>query len=454
MSSFGYVNYVPGYKAYVIVELMSTRFYFPKIGLRHFLFLDLKLGKRRDFIVFALIEKERNVAWQAVGKICAQLQTGLPFFTTTPEWCSYKKNAFDPSVDSVFGKIFQAAPGKIVVAEEATGTWCPWCVRGTVYMEELSTRYDGYFAGIAVHNADPMAFDAYDTPIGGMISGYPSGLVDRGPEYDPSQFEMPFLERIQVAPKAWIENGATWDATTRLLNISSHTTWQQAATGNYKITLVLTEDDVTGTGSQWAQANAYAGGANGPMGGYELLPSPVPANQMVYDHVARIISPSFAGMSNAFEATMDVNDEFIHNWSLELPDTWDETTMHIIVMVIAPDGTIDNASSSSIDEAVANGYETGELVSGVEVPAAPDALFSVYPNPALDACFIQLNMSNASSVFVNIYSNDGKLIATKNYGILSGASTLPVNLDGYANGLYTIELITENDVMTSRFIKE
>ncbi|MFM7311063.1 MAG: hypothetical protein ACKOZY_10680, partial [Flavobacteriales bacterium] len=71
------------------------------------------------------------------------------------------------------------APGKVVVAEEGTGTWCPWCVRGTVFMEELSTRYDGYFAGIAVHNADPMTVTAYDAAVSAQISGYPSGLVDR-----------------------------------------------------------------------------------------------------------------------------------------------------------------------------------------------------------------------------------------------------------------------------------
>ncbi|MEY3398595.1 MAG: hypothetical protein RL220_1189 [Bacteroidota bacterium] len=346
------------------------------------------------------------------------------------------------------------AAGKIVVAEEGTGTWCPWCVRGHVFMELLSERYDGYFAGIAVHNADPMTVYAYDQAMAGLISGYPSGVVDRGPEYDPSQFEIPFLERIQIAPAAFIENGAEYDSGTGLLNVSLSTTFQAAVSGNYKIALVLTEDGVTGTGSDWAQQNAYAGGGNGEMGGYEDLPSPVPASQMVYDHVARLIIPSFGGMPNAFEASVDAGDEFVHNFTMMIPADWDASGIHIIGMVIAPDGTIENASYTTIEEAVANGFVDGEEVVGVTQVDAPDATVQVYPNPASDICQLLLQLDSPQEVVVEILASDGRLVVSRDYGQLAGSQVFPINVEGFESGMYMIRVMTGKTWQTQTFIKE
>ncbi|MFN0032735.1 MAG: Omp28-related outer membrane protein [Flavobacteriales bacterium] len=345
------------------------------------------------------------------------------------------------------------APGKAVVAEEGTGTWCPWCVRGTVFMERLSEHFGDLYIGIAVHNADPMAIDTYDGPVSASISGYPSGFVDRGPEYDPSQFQIPFLERVQTAPKVAIQNGATWDAATRVLNVSATSTFLENVSGNYKVALVLTEDGVTGTGSQWAQANAYAGGGNGDMGGYEDLPSPVPANQMVYDHVARVISPTFEGLPGAFAGMQDANDASTHNFWFTLPAGWDENSIHIIAMVIAPDGTIENAMSTTIDEAVANGFVAGTVVTGITETAAPDANFNIYPNPASDVCFVTTQFENATEVNMEVYSTDGKLVASKYYGKLTGANNLPINTAEWAEGIYTLKMSADGQMTTKKLIK-
>ena len=45
------------------------------------------------------------------------------------------------------------APGKLVIGEEATGTWCSWCPRGAVAMNWMDHDYEGFLQGIAVHNA-------------------------------------------------------------------------------------------------------------------------------------------------------------------------------------------------------------------------------------------------------------------------------------------------------------
>lgn len=347
------------------------------------------------------------------------------------------------------------AEGKMVVGEEGTGTWCQWCPRGAVFMDMMETKYPDFWAGVAVHNGDPMTVTAYDAAMGALISGYPSAVVDRGTALDPSEIEDPFLSRLVVAPTAFITNGATWDAGTRTLNVSVSANFQSAATSSYKLAIVLTEDDVTGTGSSWAQSNAYAGGGNGVMGGFESLPNPVPAAQMVYDHVARSIVPSFSGYTNSFPATVNAGETHTINYSFVLPAGWDENQIHIIGMLIAPNGSIDNAGKATITEAVANGF-----VDGTDVPASidelnqVDATLQVYPNPANDFATIAVNLTSESNASVRILDMSGKTVASRNYGSISGASSITLNTQQFVPGMYIVELTLDNAVFQRQLVIE
>ena len=83
--------------------------------------------------------------------------------------------------------------------------------------------------------------------------------------------------------------------------------------------MILTEDGVTGTSSDYAQANAYANNANGPMGGYENLPNPVPASQMVYDHVGRAIPTGYDGVAGSIPANVVSNEVNVYNVEYAVP---------------------------------------------------------------------------------------------------------------------------------------
>ena len=346
------------------------------------------------------------------------------------------------------------AAGKVVVAEEGTGTWCQWCPRGAVFMDAMDTKYSGSIAPIAVHNSDPMVVTAYDAALGPLVGGsYPSALVDRLPSIDPSGIETDFLTRIVVAPKAFIVNGANYNTTTRVLNVSVTSTVQATLTGNYKIACVITEDDVTGTTSGYNQSNAYAGGGSGVMGGFELLADPVPAAQMVYDHVARFISPSFAGIANAPGASTAVGNVFTWNFSFTLPASYDATQIHIVGLFIDPTGKIDNAGTATIAEAVTNGFISGATV-GINDVVSVNPQISIYPNPTASQSSVSLNLEKESSVQVAIYAVDGSLVGSKNYGKLNGRMILPVDLSLYNAGMYFINVIIDGNTSELKLIKE
>ena len=363
----------------------------------------------------------------------------------------------DPSDDVVTQIIDPVVPaaGKMVVGEEATGTWCVWCPRGAVFMDMFEQEYGDFWAGIAVHNGDPMVDPTYDTGIGGLIGGYPSSLVDRGPDVDPSQMATDFFERLQVAPTAFITNGATWDAASRTLNVSITADFQSSATSAYKLACVLTEDGVTGSGAGWSQSNAYAGGNNGVMGGYELLPNPVPAAQMVYNHVARKIAPSFGGFAGSFPASVNTGESHTVNFTFVLPAGWDENEMHIIGLLVAPNGRIDNAGKATIAEAVTNGYVNGSSAGIYENDTEQiDAMFKLYPNPATDYAVISVDLDVTAEVTVAISDLSGKMIGSRNYGSLGGTQEIVLNTGQLDAGVYVIELTADGNKMTKRLIVE
>lgn len=405
-----------------------------------------------------------NVSGQNIASL-ATYEATLPNITLVPGNGLYKAivsnvnmGIDDISSDDTLTKAINPvvpATGKMVVSEEGTGTWCQWCPRGTVYMDLFTQKYDDYWIGIAVHNNDPMTITDYDAAFGSLIAGYPSSLVDRGTDVDPSGMGPQFFERLQVAPKATIVNGALWDETSRTLNVSVTANFTANATNSYKLACVLTEDGVTGTGSGYNQSNSYAGGANGIMGGFETKPNPVPASQMVYDHVARAIAPSFAGYTNSFPAAVSTGESHTLNFTFELPTTWEANEMHIVGLLIDPAGRIDNAGKATIAEAVTNGFVDGSNAGLFEaLENQLDAMVKIYPNPANSNTTISLNLENQVQVEMKLIDISGKVLAEKNYGSLNGTWSVNLNTSAFTAGVYLVQFTIDGKKVTKRLVVE
>jgi len=358
----------------------------------------------------------------------------------------------DGSDDSLAININPIVPatGKIVVGEEGTGTWCPWCPRGDVYMKLWEERYGDNFAGIAVHNGDTMTVADYDAGLAGVISGYPSAVVDRISDVDPSAMGPQINSQLQVVPVATLLNGASING--NVLDVSVTYTFTQAVTGDYRVSCVLTEDSVTGTTSQFAQANNYAGGGNGPMGGFENLPNPVPASMMVYDHVARALSGGFNGISNPWPGPISTGSAYTVNFSFNIDSIWDVSKMHIVGLLIQPAGQVENAGYTTVDEAIANGLVIGLDGEGSEYLEGPDRTLQVYPNPAGDRAYASLNLTASSEVAMSVYDMTGKRVSHRSYGTLDGAQILPLELQNMASGLYTVKVIVNGTPFSEKLM--
>lgn len=353
-------------------------------------------------------------------------------------------------------------PDKRVLAELATGTWCSWCVRGHVYMDSMYILYPQDFVGIAVHNNDPMEVNAYDSSLyayqnflsysGG--AAYPSIIGEHKYYMDPMDMPdklTPFMD--QTVP-AGIQVFGTYDEATGILHIDLKTSIVSKLNDiDYRFNLVLTEDSVTGTTAGYDQSNAYADGYAGDMGGYELLPNPVPAEDMVFDHVARYLADTWHGAEGSIPADVNDLDTFYRSYDILIDDDWEKDKLNIIGMIYDFNtGKMVNTKEvhfrSLAEETPDTSTNDTTIVESIlnmnEIP-----LVKLYPNPSDAYCSVVISTNQSFETYLMITDVTGKIVATKNYGLLSGDQDLIVNTSLLEQGIYFIS-IRFNDQLVNK----
>ncbi len=327
------------------------------------------------------------------------------------------------------------AADKFVIAEEATGTWCGWCPRGAVMLERMQKRFPDHFIGIAVHNGDPMVVTEYDNGVKSLpdFTGFPGASVGRGSVIDPSDIETDFWGRIVEIPRAKVKVGASYDATTRVLKLSPEITYNEDVDAPFKLAVAIVEDSVRSTAAGYSQANYYANNAAGPMGGYELLPNPVPANKMVYNHVARAILGGFSG-TEVPNATHKKGDKEVMSFEFILPATIKANKVEIVPILLNENGLIENGYQATIEEAIA--YRLVDTKDQLNLTKE----VSIYPMPVSFISIINLNLETADDVSIQIFDVAGRMVGNKNYGKLQGDQNLELNGSLLNNGTYLAKI--------------
>lgn len=339
----------------------------------------------------------------------------------------------DPSNNAGAAKIntVSAIVPKAVVIEEGTGTWCGWCPRGAVAMEYMYDTYGagGQFVGIAVHNNDPMTVAAYDNAAG--ISGFPGCNVDRslmGESVSQGLFEGFYNNRKDMVVPASVSG--TFSVNGSAVTVDASATFKtNFAAADYRLAVVITEDDVKGTTSQYAQVNYYAGGAQGAMGGYESLPNPVPAAQMVYDHVGRALLGGYDGQAGSVPAAITDGSTANYTFNFTVPSGQVRANMHAVVLLIDnSNGEIVNAKSMRLTSAGLN-------------EEAADITMEVFPNPATDVVKVSFD-AEGQDYAVTVYNLQGQVVRNIEVNNANGAQEVSVPVAELAKGNYLVTVST------------
>ena len=324
---------------------------------------------------------------------------------------------------------------KNVVFEEGTGTWCQACPGGAVMMETMTNDHPNNFIGIAVHDGDPMTVPEYRDSI--EFVSLPKFQADRVLKVQLVQApEPPFQELIQreipvsmTAVSTNSGNDITIDATLTFNTVFSAATFRLGA--------IIVEDGVTGTTSDYDQANVYSGGTYGPMGGYENLPNPVPASQMVYDHVGRALIGGYNGQMNSIPSTITEGQTVNYTFNYTVPSDNDITKTHVVIVLI-------EQATGEIVQAI-----TSDLIAGMDELSTLNT--DVYPNPTNGNLNIEF-IGNNSDYVVTFFDIAGKEVLSEKIYNANGKTTTTINTSVLNNGVYFVNVATSGVSSTTKVI--
>ena len=342
----------------------------------------------------------------------------------------------------------QAQVQRNVVLEFCTGTWCQWCPCGDQAAEALLATYPNLIV-LAYHGAPP-ASDPWQNFNGNAVRGllgfayYPTGIIDRRnhpgnggtfPNIGFDQWAALGAQRYASAPTTNVKLAVmtqSYNTATRQLNLSVSATALQTLNGQYKMSLILTEDELiypqTGNAtcgyppSNYVHKWVVRSMVNGPSG-ENLNSGPWVQNKSV---------------SKTFTTTLDAE------WNAE----------HCRYTVIVHKDSANALYFGEVTQAL-----QGTFIGLVDVPRQPDNLptgFSVsqnHPNPFKPTTVIQYQLPVQSHVTLRVVDVLGREVATLVNGV-EGAGYKSVVFDGsrLASGVYFYRLVAGEYVQTRKLM--
>lgn len=278
--------------------------------------------------------------------------------------------------------------------EEFTGTWCGWCTRGYIALEELSKIYGDGLVLAAYHNGDPMAISPY--PV--AVSGFPSATFNRNgitdPYYGNSNDDFGMKNEVQasietVVPAA-IELNAQWaDEEHTSVYVKGEATFlMDKKNAGYKVGYLLLSNGLTGEGGEWIQHNyysSYAGQYDGT--GLEVLTTwPSSVEGLVFNDVV-VDNSAMMGIKESVPSDVAYNTPYASSVTFDIASNGiiqDKNDLYVAAFIINPDGTILNSNKATIGEFTAvKGIDAGlsevaveyYSISGVRVANPENGVF-------------------------------------------------------------------------------
>lgn len=318
-------------------------------------------------------------------------------------------------------------PAKQLAMECGDGTWYSWSPRNYVYYDSLPSL-DIPACRVSVHDGDIMEDPVYDTFTLQRAGGYfPYMNFDRRIYVPMDSFFTYVNSQRSVFGFANLDLGGTLNGQDLTVNVTVKPAVNLS--GDYRLALVLTEDNINNGGYAYNQANGYAGGANGEMHGYELLPTVVPASQMTYNHVARAIIPQPTGAPGSLPASMDAGGTYSYTFNTTVDSAWQLANVHAMVFFI-----------NNGDSTIMNANELNWTLSTptVAIKTIDAALF---PNPANERATLRFDMSSDGDVHIDVMDIAGRMVYQSPYTHFSaGRSEVTLPVGQLPAGVYLVEL--------------
>lgn len=234
-----------------------------------------------------------------------------------------------------------------IVMEEATATWCGWCPRGMMTIEQMKKKYPDNFIAIAIHNRDEMLVGNSYRPFLDMVTSYPSAYINRKEKIDPWPFD---IEDMKDKGEAKVTTQARC-LSAKEVEVESETVFgfSDSETAEYRLAYVVTEDNV----GPYMQANAYSNptAKDNP---YDLMNWWVHQDSrvtMTFNEVAREIF-DYNGVEGLLPRGVVEGETYKTKYTLTVPDNVkDLSNVRIVTLLLdTRTGEILNADLCSLSD--------------------------------------------------------------------------------------------------------
>jgi hypothetical protein len=331
--------------------------------------------------------------------------------------------------DTIINNYIISDNGRNVLLEYCTGIWCSWCPCADYRALNLESLYPNTVI-LSYHGgslSDPYSnFNGSDVLPLLNLTGYPLGIFDRQIDpwiSGPSDFvERPFMKYLNspVSPVKINFITKNYNPGTRILSITLNATALENLTGQYKISYVITEDNLVYEqfGNTWC-----LGGTN-----------------FIHKWVVRNMINNATGENLNTGGVWTNGQVFTKTFSTTLNQNWVENNCKLKVFVYLNNTPLNLAE---IQQAVS----TNLLSTGINEPGIVPIKFELsqnYPNPFNPNCNIKFSIPKNCYSSLKIYDITGRLVATYLDGfIYAGYYNAEIDGSKLSSGVYFYTLISE-----------
>ena len=241
------------------------------------------------------------------------------------------------TMSSSVSKTVPSAITTKVLIEQMTGTWCGWCVDGTLRLNNLLTAYPNKVVGAIIHQGDAMQNLSIYNSINSTyrVDGFPSGMVNRKPSSSSGDIVMDrgeWSNNVTSALAQPVSMGLGIDASIsgNILNVMLHVANKTETTESYSVVAYLLED-----GLVYSQKNYYSNLAGAST--HPFYSQPATITNYVHNKVVRKMITDDAGIGLP-AAAKGANKIYKRMFTTDL-ENYNKSKLRIVAFVLKQGGT-------------------------------------------------------------------------------------------------------------------
>ncbi|MCP4256912.1 MAG: Omp28-related outer membrane protein [Planctomycetes bacterium] len=259
-----------------------------------------------------------------------------------------------------------------VLLEQHTGAWCGWCTDGNVQMDEVIDLYGDQVIGVKIHNGDAMVIPEQSVIANALgLTGFPTASVNRR-NFGSSVFlsrnvwKVSCESEMQRKAKAEVDCFYTLDKSTRIVRIQVIANIAEPMNFPLKFNAYIVEDNVTGVGNGYDQANYLS-----LRPGFENNPYYDQPTKIIGFHHMKVVRDMIGGawgVTGNLPESVEAGDFYTYEFESEIDQSWNIDDVHFVGMLQADA----HNNKEIINSAIA--IENGSLLNRIIDSNAPAVL--------------------------------------------------------------------------------